>query len=55
MNDSYFEITYFSDGTMPLKKRFDDEPAARAFWDDVNADPYKSASSLVRVEVLETR
>lgn len=52
MCEEYYEVTYYTDGTMIQAKQFDTEAEALDFWDEVDADSRRSAVSLKRIIVL---
>jgi len=51
--DTYWEITYFGTGMGRQTVQFDNEAEAMAKWEDWKADPYKGATSIKRVTVLD--
>ena len=50
-----WEITYYGTGMSPQVATFDNEAEALATWADWKEDPYKGASSISRVTVLDKR
>lgn len=50
---TYWEITYFGTGMSRQTATFDNEDEALAAWAEWKADPYKGASSIKRVTVLD--
>lgn len=50
---TYWEITYYGTGMSPQTQQFDNEAEALATWADCKQDPYKGASSIQRVTVLD--
>ena len=55
MCEEYFEVTYYTDGTMTQAKQFNTEAEALDFWDGVDADSRRSPVSLKRITVLAGR
>jgi len=50
---THWEITYYGTGMSPQVASFDNEAEALATWEDWKSDPYKGASSIKRVTVLD--
>jgi len=50
---THWEITYYGTGMSPQVASFDNEAEALATWEDWKADPYKGASSIKRVTLLD--
>lgn len=50
---TYWQITYYGTGMSPQTARFDNEEEALKTWERWKADPYKGASSIERITVLD--
>lgn len=55
IEDTHWEVVYYGTGMSPQVATFDNEAEALATWEDWKSDPYKGASTIKRVTVLDKR
>lgn len=55
MSEEYFEVTYYTDGTMIQAKQFNTETEALDFWDEVDADSRRSPVCIKHIIIIAGR